>query len=176
MNKIVQSNANYKLRADVRKRLKIFNVGDYMMVRICLEQFLSGTFKKLHARSAGSFQILKKLNDNVYVIDFSQDFDISSTFNIEHLVDYNGLDFNPSNPLDDESSIEPSSERHFLISLPNILPYKVDQIDKIVNDEIITTKDGVTRKNLVRWKRKPPTDDSWLDRSELQKIDLDILE
>ena len=35
--------------------------------------------KKLHARSAGLFQILKKLNDNVYVINFSKNFGISST-------------------------------------------------------------------------------------------------
>jgi len=34
MDKIVQSNANYKQRADVRKRLKTFNVVDYVMIRI----------------------------------------------------------------------------------------------------------------------------------------------
>ena len=45
-----------------------------------------------------------------------------------------------------------------------------------MDDEIITTKDGGTRKYLVRWKEKPLTDDSWIDRSELQKIDPDILE
>ena len=44
-----------------------------------------------------------------------------------------------------------------------------------MNDEIITTKDGGTHKHLIRWKEKPPTDDSWIDRSELQKIDPDIL-
>ena len=52
----------------------------------------------------------------------------------------------------------------------------MDQIKKIVDDEIITTKDGGTRKYLIQWKEKSPTDDSWIDRSELQKIDLDILE
>jgi len=142
MDKIVQSNANYKLRADVRKRLKTFNVGDYMMVWICPEWFPPGTVKKLHARSAGPFQILKKLNDNTYVIDLPQDFGISSTFNIEDLVDYKGPDFNPNNLLDDEPSLEPISERHSLPLLSNILPNTVDQIDKIVDDEIITTKDG----------------------------------
>ena len=50
----------------------------------------------------------------------------------------------------------------------------MDQIDKIVDDEIITTKDGRTHKYLVRWKEKPPTNDSWIDHSELQKIDPDI--
>jgi len=85
INKIAQSNANYKLWADVRKRLKTFNV-DYVMVQICLERFSPGTVKKLHARSSDSFQILK-LNSNSYVIGLSQNFGISSTCNIEDLVD-----------------------------------------------------------------------------------------
>ena len=66
---IAQSNANYKLRADVRKRFKTSNVGDYINVRIRLERFPPGTVKKLHARNADPFQILKKLNDNAYVIN-----------------------------------------------------------------------------------------------------------
>ena len=50
------------------------------MVQIRPEWFSPGI-------SAGPFQILKKLNDNAYVIDLSKDFDISSTFNAEDLVD-----------------------------------------------------------------------------------------
>jgi len=48
--------------------------------------------KKLHASSAGPFQILKK-NDNAYVIDLLKDLDIRSTFNVEYLVDYKDPDF-----------------------------------------------------------------------------------
>ena len=93
---IAQSNDKYKLRADVRKGFKIFNVGDYVMIRIRLERFPPETLKTLHACSAGPFQILKKLNNNTYVFDVSQDFGISFTFNIEDLVDYKGPDFNLS--------------------------------------------------------------------------------
>jgi len=42
------------------------------MVQICSEQFPLGTVKKLHACSVGQFQIVKKLNDNAYVIDLSK--------------------------------------------------------------------------------------------------------
>ena len=90
MDKIAQNNVNYKLRADIRKRFKTFNVVDRVMVQIRLERFSPETVKKLHARSAGSFQILKKLNGNTYVIDLPQDFRIRSTFNIKDLVDYKG--------------------------------------------------------------------------------------
>jgi len=64
-DKIAQSNVNYKLQAEVIKRLKTFNVSDYVM--ISPEWFPLRTVKKLHAHSAGPFQILNKLNDNAYV-------------------------------------------------------------------------------------------------------------
>ena len=46
------------------------------MIQIRLEQFPPGTVKKLHVHSAGSFQILKKLDDNAYVIDLPESFGI----------------------------------------------------------------------------------------------------
>ena len=43
----------------------------------------------MHAYSADSFQILNKLNDDVYVIDFG----ISFTLNVKNPMDYKGLNF-----------------------------------------------------------------------------------
>ena len=42
------SNVKPTLRADRNKIFITFNVGDYVMVRIYLKQFLSGTVKMLH--------------------------------------------------------------------------------------------------------------------------------
>jgi len=64
-DEIEQSNVNYKLRADIRKKFKTFNVGDYMMVHVCQKQFFRRTVKKLHARTVGPFKILNKLNDDM---------------------------------------------------------------------------------------------------------------
>jgi len=63
------SNVKPTLQADSRKIFKIFNVGDYVMVQIYPKQFLLGSVKMLHVRSAGPFKILNKLNCNTYVID-----------------------------------------------------------------------------------------------------------
>ena len=80
------------------------------MIWICPKQFPPKLLNKLHTRSAGPFKILNKLNDNTYIIDLPKDFGITYTFNIENLVDYKGLDFNPNNPLANNSSPEPFSE------------------------------------------------------------------
>jgi len=58
------------------------------MIRIKPERFPSGTNRKLHARSAGSFKVLQRVGPYAYVLDLTHDFGISSTFNIEDLVAY----------------------------------------------------------------------------------------
>jgi len=86
------SNVEHTLRADSRKIFKTFNVDDYVMVRIYLKQFPSGTVKILHVRSAESFKILNKLNCNTYIINLPRYYGISCTFNIKDLVDYKSFD------------------------------------------------------------------------------------
>ena len=74
------------------------------MVRIRSERFPPGTVKKLHARGGGPFEMMKRINDNTYVLNLPEDFDISLIFIVEDLVAYRGLDFNPSNPSLDETT------------------------------------------------------------------------
>ena len=66
----------------------------------------------MHARSAGLFKIIKKINPNTFVIDLPSDFEISLTFNISDLVAYKDPLFNPDNPHVDlyESTPEPFFE------------------------------------------------------------------
>ena len=67
-NKINQSNTTYKARVDLHRRVKMFEVGDYEMVRIRSKQFPLGTVKKSHACGAGPFEVIKRMNNNVYVL------------------------------------------------------------------------------------------------------------
>ena len=73
-------------------------------------------------------------------------------------------------PLVDEHSHEPVFESPFLSPLPDILPYTACQVDKFLDDKIITNQVGGIRKYLI-WMGKVPIDDTWLDRSELPKND-----
>ena len=63
-----------------------FQVGDYALVRILPEWYPFGTARKLCARSAGPFKILKQIGSNAYVIDLPPDSGMSSTFNVEDMV------------------------------------------------------------------------------------------
>ena len=98
----MKNNTNYKTSADLHHRLRAFNVGDYVMIRMRPERFSLRTVKKPHKQSAGPFQILKKINSNAYVVDLPPDFDISCTFNIEDLVPYRGIFDTPSDPFVDK--------------------------------------------------------------------------
>ena len=111
----MKNNTDYKASADLHRRLRSFNVGDYVMVRMRPERFPPGTVKKLHARSAGPFKIIKKINSNAYVVDLPPDFGISCTFNVEDLVPYRGTFDTPSDPFVDEPSQDlPTESPHYL--------------------------------------------------------------
>ena len=75
------------------------------MIRIRPERFPSGTVKKLQARSAGPFKVLKQIGSNAYVIELPSNYGISSTFNIKDLVAYKG----PTTILDDPFTEPPCS-------------------------------------------------------------------
>ena len=86
--KISLSNAEYKLVVDVHRRSKEFNVGEYVMVRICPERISKMFSKKLYARVMGPYSLIHKLGSNAYILNFPNDMDISPVFNIEDLLPY----------------------------------------------------------------------------------------
>ena len=71
---------------------------------------------------------------------------------------------------------EPFYESLSLLPLPNNHPSTTEKIDKILNDEIIFKEDSGTWRYLICWKGKSPTEDTWLDRSDLKLINPDVLE
>ncbi|KAI0491510.1 hypothetical protein KFK09_025770 [Dendrobium nobile] len=175
--KIEQSNTDYKINADKKRRFKEFKVGDFVMVRIRPERFPPGSVKKLHARSVGPFKILAKVNNNAYVLELPEGFNMNPTFNIGDIVAFEGPDFNPNNPLHNELYVTPPGEIPGLPPLPNLphLP-RAEKIETILDDEIISTKDGGRQRYLVHWEGTPETEDTWIDREELQRLDPDLLE
>lgn len=62
--------------------------GDLVMVHLRPERFPKEKHQKLHSRSAGLYKVLKMIVSNAYVLEFPEDFNISSIFNDENLSIY----------------------------------------------------------------------------------------
>ena len=127
------------------------------MIRIRPERFPSGAIKKLQARNAGPFKVLKRMDPNAYVIDLPHDYGISSSFNIDDLVAYKSPTAIPDTPFD-ESLPNPID---VLIPTPSPLnlPYANKEfIDAILDEQIVSTKDGRVHCFLVRWQGRPDSD------------------
>ena len=171
--KINMSNETYKHLADSHKRLKEFYEGDYVMVRLKPERFPPGTIRKLHARGAGPFKIVKRIGPNAYVLELPPDIGISSTFNVSDLVEYKEPILIPSEAFGSEPTIEsdPIPE-----CLPPTIPERREKIERILDDKTITTRNKDYQRYLVQWQGRPESDNSWITREDLQRINPDLLE
>ena len=119
------------------------------MIRIRPERFPSRIVKKLQVRSASPFKVLKRMGPNAYVIDLPHDYGISSSFNIEDLVAYKNPTAIPDTPFD-EPLLDPI-DTPIPTHLPLNLPYAHKSIDAILDEQIVSTRDGGVHRFLVRW-------------------------
>ena len=79
------SNAKYKEATNKKRLEKIFNEGDLVLIYHWKERFSTGTYNKLKDKKYGSFQIIKKINNNACIIKLLLEMGISSTFNVADL-------------------------------------------------------------------------------------------
>lgn len=69
--------ASYKQQADQRHRFKVFTEGDLVMVHLRKQRLPAGSHHKLQAKKIGPCRILRKINENAYVVDLPKDLQIS---------------------------------------------------------------------------------------------------
>jgi len=82
-----KNNLKYKELADKHKRFQKFE-GELVMVHLKKERFPAGTYSKLKNRNFGPCKILKKVNDNAFIVDLPKEFNMYATFNVADLKKY----------------------------------------------------------------------------------------
>nr|GMD29228.1 E3 ubiquitin-protein ligase ORTHRUS 2-like isoform X2 [Ipomoea batatas] len=80
--KLIASNAKYKAAADKKHRQQVFQVGEHVLIYLRKERYPAGTFHKLSPKKYGPFEIVRKINDNAYVVGIPDEWKTSKTFNV----------------------------------------------------------------------------------------------
>ena len=172
VKKLKESNDSYKQSANSSRRYKEFKVNDRVVVRLRPERLSFGTTKKLHARSAGPFRILRRCGPNAYEVELPPELGVNPTFNISDLVEFREPTLLPSELFVPDPTFESEPIPNYPVAKAN----RRDRIERILDDKTTVTRSKDYQRYLVRWQGRPDSDDSWITLEDLQKIDPDLLE
>ena len=159
--KIKISNENYKEVADAHRRYIQFQEGDLVMVCLRPKRFHPSTYQKLQAKKAGPFRVLKRLGENAYLLEFPSNLHFSPIFNVEDLYIYHGHHNDVSEELD-------------LQLPPTLSPHP--EIEYVLNDQLVSTRQGRYQIFLVKWRGKPHFENTWITTTDFQKLNPDLYE
>lgn len=83
----MESKRKYKEQADRLRRLQTFEFGELLMFHLHNRQ-LAGSYSKLKARKFGPCEVLNKMSDIAYHVNFPTELNTSPTFSVSDLMKY----------------------------------------------------------------------------------------
>ena len=105
---IEKKNESYTRQANKGHKKVVFQPGDWVWVHMRKERFPEQRKSKLQPRGDGPFQVLERINDNAYKIEFPGEYNVSTTFNVSNLTlfDADGEADLKTNPFEEGESDE----------------------------------------------------------------------
>jgi hypothetical protein len=156
---LLESDQEYKHRADQHQRQLQFEVGDLVLAHLRKERFLRGTYNKFKMKKIGPCRVLKKLGENAYEIEFLGEIEISLTFNVSDLYPYKAEEAG------DGSDKQPE------VQWQNQMPIaEKPQMERILDKRVSKkTRRKQYFEYLVKWNNHPVEDASWESEAVIQK-------
>ena len=105
------------------------------------------------------------IGPNAYVIDLIPDSSISSTFNVENLISFKDTFVIPNNPfleLTYDPRIDPPTSSTLAPTPLPISHAPKEHVDAILDEQIVSTRDGGVQRFLVRWHGRFDSDNTWI--------------
>ena len=96
------------------------------------ERFPAHRRSKLHPRGDGPFQVLARINDNVYKLNLPSEYNISATFNISDPSPFDVGDDLRMNPFEERGNNDSNLNRHALRPNKIILEYLKAKIQILI--------------------------------------------
>jgi len=87
-DRIERINSTYSAQANKHQKGKVFQPGDLVWVHLQKDRFPSKRKGKFMPRVEGPFEVVERVNDNVYNIDLPCDCQVSAMFNVSDLSPY----------------------------------------------------------------------------------------
>ena len=98
---IKKKNEQYATKANKGRRQVLFELGDWVLVHMRKERIPAHRQSKLHPRGDGPFQVLERINDKAYKLDFQGEYNINATFNVSDLSPFVVGDDSMMNPFEE---------------------------------------------------------------------------